>query len=67
VTLNPHLQVDKYPILRVSDLFTKLGGSMIFTKLDSAQAYQQVELDEESKSLITITTHKDMFRSMVIG
>ena len=56
--------MDKYPIPRVSDLLTKLGGgSTIFTKLDLAQAYQQVELNEESKSLTTITTHKGLFWS----
>ena len=55
--------MDKHPIPRVSDLFIKLGDGTIFTKLDLAQAYQQVELDEESKSLVTITTHKGLFRS----
>ncbi|XP_018403039.1 PREDICTED: uncharacterized protein K02A2.6-like [Cyphomyrmex costatus] len=63
VTLNPHLLVDKHPIPRVSDLLTKLSGGTVFTKLDLAQAYQQVVLDEESKFLVTIATHKGLFKS----
>ncbi|XP_018406502.1 PREDICTED: uncharacterized protein K02A2.6-like [Cyphomyrmex costatus] len=35
----------------------------VFTKLDLTQAYQQVELDEESKLLVTIATHKGLFKS----
>lgn len=62
VTFNPHLQVDKYPIPRVPDLLTKLHKGCIYTKLDLAQAYQQVELDEESKKLVTIATHKGLFK-----
>ncbi|XP_018407686.1 PREDICTED: uncharacterized protein K02A2.6-like [Cyphomyrmex costatus] len=59
----PKVNVDKHPIPRVSDLLTKLSGGTVFTKLDLAQAYQQVELDEESKLLVTITTHKGLFKS----
>jgi len=62
ITLNPHLRVDRYPIPRVSELLTKLNKGVVFTKLDLAQAYQQVELEEESKALVTITTHKGLFK-----
>ena len=65
VILNPatYPLVDKHPIPKVSDLLTKLGGGTIFTKLDLAQVYQQIELDEKSKSLVTIITHKGLFRN----
>lgn len=62
VTINPHLKIDQYPLPRIQDLFSKLQGGKQFTKLDLSQAYQQVELDEESSRLTTISTHKGLFR-----
>ena len=57
VTVNLAVKLDKYPIPKVDDLFAKT-----FTKLDLCQAYQQLPLDEESKSYVVINTHKGLFR-----
>ena len=57
VTLNPALQVDQHPIPKPEDIFASLAGGKLFTTLDLSQAYQQLMLDEESKELITISTH----------
>lgn len=57
VSINPWLEVDQYPIPKPQDLFTKLAGGEKFTKLDLWQAYQQVELEENSKRYLTINTH----------
>lgn len=62
ISVNQQLVVDKFPIPRVADLLSKLGGGKIFSKLDLAHAYQQIELDEKSKNLTTITTHKGLYR-----
>lgn len=62
VTVNPHLIVNRHPIPRVTDLLNKLGNGTVFSKIDLAHAYQQVELEQESKALTTITTHKGLFR-----
>ena len=69
VTINPHLQVDQYPLPRPSDLFTCLTGGKSFTKLDLASAYQQMELDDESAKLVTINTHQGLyeFRRLPFG
>lgn len=53
---------DKYPLPRVEDLFSSLTGGKKFTKLDLAEAYQQLLLDDESKSLVTINTHKGLYQ-----
>lgn len=41
---------------------SKLETGRVFSKIDLAHAYQQLELDEQSKPLTTITTHKSLFR-----
>ena len=55
-------RVGNYPILKVADLLATLGGEDKFTKLDKTQAYQQVQLEAESKQYTTINTHKGLFQ-----
>uniref|UniRef100_A0A915E576 RNA-directed DNA polymerase n=1 Tax=Ditylenchus dipsaci TaxID=166011 RepID=A0A915E576_9BILA len=43
-------------------LFASLNGARFFSKLDLADAYLQIELDEESKKLAVINTHRGLFR-----
>lgn len=62
VTLNPYIENDQYPLPRIEELFAKLQGGVSFTKLDLSNAYQQVCLDEQSKELVTISTHKGLYR-----
>ena len=40
VTINQAVKVDKYPIPNINDLFTKLTGGVMYTKLDLSHAYQ---------------------------
>ena len=61
-TVNSAAKVDRYPLPKIEDLFSKLAGGQVFSKLDLSQAYQQVLLDEESKKLVTINTQKDLFQ-----
>ena len=53
--------MDNYPISNINDLFTKLTGRVMYTKLDLSHAYQHVVLDEESRKLTTINTSKGLF------
>ena len=53
--------MDTYPLPRIDDLFASLAGGQAFSKLDLAHAYQQIPLDEESKRLAVINTHKGLF------
>ena len=61
VTVNWATKVDTYRLPRINDLFASLAGGQSFSKLDLAHAYQQVPLDEESKKLVVINTHKGLF------
>ena len=61
-TVNQVSKVDNYPIPKVEDLLATLGGREKFTKLDMSQAYQQLQLEAESKQYTTINTHKGLFQ-----
>ena len=62
VTINPLLKTDIYPLPNPQELFQALNGGCKFTKLDLADAYLQVELNEESKKMVVINTHKGLYR-----
>uniref|UniRef100_A0A914VKS3 RNA-directed DNA polymerase n=1 Tax=Plectus sambesii TaxID=2011161 RepID=A0A914VKS3_9BILA len=60
--LNEALDLHKYPLPRPEELFQRLNGGKLFSKLDFSDAYLQVELDDDSKKLVVINTHKGLFR-----
>ena len=62
VTINPALEVDQYPLPKPDDLFASLAGGKLFTKIDLTQAYQQMALDDHSRELVTVNTHKGLYR-----
>lgn len=62
VSINPVLQADQYPLPRIEDIFASLAGGQHFSKIDLAQAYLQMELEESSKKYLTINTHKGLFQ-----
>ena len=62
VSVNPQLNVDVYPQPRREELFAKLAGGKKFSKIDLSNAYLQMEVDDESKEILTINTSKGLFR-----
>ena len=62
LTVNQAAQVDAYPLPLVDSLFASLAGGKSFSKLDLTHAYQQLQLDEDSRKYVTINTHKGLFR-----
>ena len=61
MTVNKVSSLDNYPIPKEQDLFACLAGGEHFTKLDMSNAYQQMELDQDSKKFTAINTHKGLF------
>ncbi|XP_072140440.1 uncharacterized protein [Dermacentor andersoni] len=61
VTVNPCLDVTRYPLPKVDDLFAALSGGTHFSKIDLNRAYQQVVMSDASKQYLTLNTHKGLF------
>ena len=53
----------RHPIPTVKDIALELNGAKYFSKLDLAQAYHQLELAPESRSITTFTTPFGLYRS----
>ena len=62
LTVNKAAIVDKYPLPRIEDILSSLGNAKVFSKLDLANAYLQLPLEEESKEYVTISTHRGLYR-----
>ncbi|XP_032091803.1 uncharacterized protein K02A2.6-like, partial [Thamnophis elegans] len=61
-TINLGLQANPYPVPVVQHLLHSLGQGRIFAKLDMAQAYQQLPVDDDAAAAQTIVTHRGAFR-----
>ena len=62
LTCNKAAKLDCYPIPKIQDLLCGLANKRVFSKLDMSQAYAQLELDKESKTLTTINSHRGLFQ-----
>jgi len=61
VTVNPYLDIDRYPLPEPNDLCASLAGGQRFTKLDLSQAYTQMPLHEDCQQYTTINTHQGLY------
>ena len=62
LTINRAANPNVYPLPRIGELFANLAGGKSFTKLDLAEAYQQIPLEDTSKQYVTINTYKGLYR-----
>ncbi len=60
--LNDALEPHQYPLPSMEGIFASLNGGTIFSQLDLSDAYLQIEVEEESKELLTIHTHRGLFQ-----
>ena len=61
LTANRASRMEHYPLPKVKDLFSTLVGGTLFTKLDMSQACLQLLVDDQSKEVLTVNTHKGPF------
>ena len=60
--MNKYAKTEEYPLPRIEDLVAALSGGQEFTKLDLANAYLQLPLEDKSMQYVTINTHKELFK-----
>lgn len=56
-TINQVMPVQQYPLPGIEAIFVSLRGGQKFSKIDLQQAYLQMEMEEESKKLPTISLY----------
>ncbi|XP_055526941.1 uncharacterized protein K02A2.6-like [Wyeomyia smithii] len=61
-TVNPNLKVDQHPLPTVDELFASLAGGDKFSKIDLVQAYLQLEVAPEDREILTLNTHRGLYR-----
>ena len=61
-TVNQAAKIDSFPLPKISNLFASLAGGRTFSKLNLANAYLQIPLDEASQKLVTINTHRGLYK-----
>lgn len=60
--LNDALQPQQYPLPLPEDIFATLAGGQYFSNIDLADAYLQISVDDLSKQLLTINTHRGLYQ-----
>ena len=60
-TLNKFLLAVNHPLPRIEEIFSKLQGGEVFSKLDFSRGYNQLVLDKESRKLVALSTHRGVF------
>ncbi|MFH4976831.1 hypothetical protein AB6A40_003540 [Gnathostoma spinigerum] len=60
--LNEALELHQYPLPLPEDIFATLNGGKVFSRIDLTDAYLQVEVDDTSKELLVINTHRGLYR-----
>ncbi|CAM1305641.1 Uncharacterised protein r2_g1550 [Pycnogonum litorale] len=55
-TIATAVDTEAYPLPRPEEMFGKLAGNTIFSKLDLKTCFEQFELSDDSKPLLTINT-----------
>ena len=60
--LNAVLRDYHYPLHSPDEVFTKLNGGKIFSKVDLNDAYLQIPVEENSSKLLCINTHRGLFK-----
>ena len=61
-TVNPLLKDVAPPQRNMDDILSDLAGNKFFSNLDFTQAYNQMAIDEPSRELLTMVTHKGLFQ-----
>ncbi|CAS00122.1 Protein CBG27950 [Caenorhabditis briggsae] len=59
--LNDSIQQHQHPLPTADDIFATLNGGKYFSQIDLAEAYLQIEIDDQAKQMLCINTHRGLF------
>jgi hypothetical protein len=59
---NKAIERERHITPTLDDILSDLDGAMVFSALDLAHGYHQLELDEESRFITTFSTHVGLWR-----
>lgn len=62
VTVNQNLHIDEHPLPTVDELFASMIGGKKISKIDLAKAYLQLSVREADRHILTLSTHKGLYR-----
>ena len=67
--LNKMSIAEHYPLPRIDDMLSNLGGAKIFSSLDLRSAFHQIELSEDSRELTasSVNFRKYHFKKLTFG
>ena len=60
VIVNHQLETHRHPILSSDNLMPRLSSGYYFTKINLADAYNQVKLSPESQRRLAVSTHRSV-------
>ncbi|XP_014791352.1 uncharacterized protein K02A2.6-like [Octopus bimaculoides] len=60
--LNGCLGKYNYLLPNPEEIFSKLNGDKLFSKLDLSDAYLQTQMEDDCTKLLTINTHKSLYK-----
>ena len=66
VTVNPQLETHRHPLPLPEELMRRLGGGYGFTKIDLADAYNQVRLGPKRRERFALSTHRGVLLQNVL-
>ena len=59
--VNEKCETVNYPLPDIDDIVSSLGGSKYYCKLDLAKGFWQIPVEQTSKKVLTIITHRGTF------
>ncbi|XP_046749823.1 uncharacterized protein K02A2.6-like [Diprion similis] len=62
VTVNPQIISNGHPIPNRDHLINNLQRGKFFTEVDLREAYTQIPLEENSRKILTLSTHRGLFQ-----
>jgi hypothetical protein len=64
--VNKAVVPERYPLPTLEELTEKMAGCTVFSKIDLAWGYMQLELAEDCRYLTAFVTHEGVFRFSAI-